>query len=262
MAVYDLLGKQLEVPIYKLLGGKHTDTVPIIAESPIAPPEEVAEMARKDIEKGHKYYKLKLGGNWKEDIERVRAVREAVGESIIIKGDANANYTRDTALKVISALEDVNMQYFEQPLKKYDFAGCAWLAERVNIPISADEDVQTVHDAFKVISMQSASNIVIKLLKHGGLYRSLQIASMCEAVGVPISVSAGTETSLGRAALLHFYAANPSSVGAMEIAEIFSDDLVDEDERIYVKPTLKVPEGHGLGVNVNEQKIDKYKVQI
>jgi L-alanine-DL-glutamate epimerase-like enolase superfamily enzyme len=259
-AAYDLAGKQLGVSVSTLLGGARLEEIPMIAPIGIVPPEQAAETASEFVAKGYKYLKLKLGLDWRKDVQRVVAVREAVGPDITLKGDANAVYSRDDALKALRGLRDVGLQHFEQPLSQHDIVGHAALAQRTSIPLCADESLQTLQDAFNILREDAASAMVLKLIKNGGMYRCAEIVSLCRAVGVPCFMSSGTDMSLGVAALMHSYAAIPGIEGALETAEEMSDDVASNP--VKWGPVMKVPEGPGLGIDVDEKQIAKYRVKV
>jgi muconate cycloisomerase len=259
-AAYDLAGKQLGVSVSTLLGGARLKEIPMIAAIGIVPPEQAAETASEFVAKGYKYLKLKFGLDWRKDVQRAVAVREAVGPDIVLKGDANASYQHDEALRALHRLRDVGLQHFEQPLSQHDVDGHAALAERTSIPLCADESLQTLQDAFNILKADAASAMVLKLLKNGGMYRCAEIVSLCRAVGVPCFMSSGTDMSLGVAALMHSYAAIPGIEGALETLEEMSDDVASNP--VAWGPVMKVPEKPGLGIDVDEQKIAKYRVKL
>jgi len=260
MALYDLAGKQLGVSVSTLLGGARVDEVPIIAALSILPPEEAAASAKKYVSKGHTYIKLKMGMNWKEDAKRAIAVRKAVGPDIILKGDANTAYQIDEALRFFDTVKDVDLQHMEQPIDQYDINGAAFLAEHTNTPICADESLQTLQDALNILRADAASAMVLKLVKNGGMQRTKQIVDFCQGVGVPSFLSSGTDMSLSVAAHLHCYAAVPGFEGAMEVVNVLKDDVAKNP--ITWGARMKVPTGPGLGIEIDEKKIEKYRVTL
>ncbi len=260
MALYDLAGKQLGVSVSTLLGGAQVDEVPIIAVLGIVPPEKAAASAKKYVAKGHTYIKLKMGINWKEDAERAIAVRKAVGPDIILKGDANTAYKMDEALRFLDAVKEVGMQHMEQPIDQYDIKGAAFLAEHTSIPICADESLQILQDTFNILRADAATAMVLKLMKNGGMYRTKQIVDFCQGVGVPSYLSSGTDMSLSVAANLHCYAAVSGFEGALEVVNVLKDDVAKNPITWGAK--MKVPTGPGLGIEIDEKKIEEYRVKL
>ncbi len=260
MALYDLAGKQLGVSVSTLLGGAQVDEVPIIAVLGIVPPEKAAASAKKYVAKGHTYIKLKMGLNWKEDAERAIAVRKAVGPDIILKGDANTAYKMDEALRFLDAVKEVGMQHMEQPIDQYDIKGAAFLAEHTSIPICADESLQILQDTFNILRADAATAMVLKLMKNGGMYRTKQIVDFCQGVGVPSFLSSGTDMSLSVAANLHCYAAVSGFEGALEVVNVLKGDVAKNPITWGAK--MKVPTGPGLGIEIDEKKIEEYRVKL
>ena len=259
-AAYDLAGKQLGVSVSTLLGGARVTEIPMIAAIGIVPPDEAARTAKDFVSKGFTYVKLKFGLDWRQDVARAIAVRDAVGPDITLKCDANASYSRDDALQAINALRNVGLQHFEQPVSQHDIPGLAYLAARTSVPLCADESLQTLQDAFNILKADAASTMVLKLMKNGGMYRSAQIVSLCRAVGVPCFMSSGTDMSLGVAALMHSYAAIPGIEGALETLPEMADDVAVN--QVAWGPVMKVPDGPGLGIEIDEQKIAKYRKNL
>jgi muconate cycloisomerase len=259
-AAYDLAGKQLGVPVSTLLGGARLEEVPMIAVIGIVPPHQAVELASEYVAAGYKFLKLKFGLDWREDVQRAIAVREAIGPDITLKCDANAAYARDDALKALHGTRDVGLQHFEQPLSQYDIVGHAALAKHTSTPLCADESLQTLQDAFNILQADAASSMVLKLLKNGGMYRCSEIVSLCRAVGVPCYLSSGTDMSLGVAAMLHSYASIPGIEGGLETFEELSDDVASNP--VAWGPVMKVPQRPGLGIDIDEQKIAKYRREI
>lgn len=260
MALYDLAGKQLGVSVSALLGGTQRTEVPIIAALGIVPPKEAAAAAKNYVAKGYTFLKLKMGLDWKEDAERAIAVRKAVGPNIVLKGDANTVYNKDEALRFLEAIKDVDLQHMEQPIDQYDIEGAAFLAEHSNTPICADESLQTLQDSFNILRADAASAMVLKLMKNGGMHRTKQIVDFCQGVDVPSFLSSGTDMSLSVAANLHCYAAVTGFVGALEVVNVLKDDVAKNPITWGAK--MKVPTGPGLGIEIDEKKIEKYRVKL
>jgi len=201
-----------------------------------------------------------MGINWKEDAERAIAVRKAVGPDIILKGDANTAYKMDEALRFLDAVKEVGMQHMEQPIDQYDIKGAAFLAEHTSIPICADESLQILQDTFNILRADAATAMVLKLMKNGGMYRTKQIVDFCQGVGVPSYLSSGTDMSLSVAANLHCYAAVSGFEGAMEVKNVLKDDVAKNPITWGAK--MKVPTGPGLGIEIDEKKIEEYRVKL
>ncbi len=259
LACRDAAAKALGAPLWRLLGGGAKRTVEVIEVVDIVPGEQAAAMARAIVEKGFQCIKVKIGLVPHDDIERVRAVREAVGPEVRIRIDANQGYDRMTALKVCRAMEEFSLQWIEQPLPDWDLEGMAELAAAVDTPIAVDESVYTLHDVYKIARMKAADVINIKVAKCGGITNGLKIAHAAECAGIPCFLGGCIETGVGTAAALIFGACAPNLFPALEIAGsgAYTDDII-ETPFSADHGTVELPEGPGLGVTVNEEKLLRY----
>jgi o-succinylbenzoate synthase len=261
IAAYDLAAQSAGQPLHVLCGGKRVERVPQIGVVGILPEAEAAESAVRQLEEGYRTVKMKIGHGAAEDAARVRAVREAVGESVPIRVDGNCGYDRATALRAFRLMEDADLEWIEQPLPGWDLEGMAGLAARLDTPMAVDESMYTPEDAFRCITSGAADVVNIKVAKCGGIYRSQKIAATCEAAGVPCFLGGCIETGVGTAAALHFYAATSNVIRAAEVhgSPHYVDDVV---VRPFVADggSLPVPTGPGLGIEVDEDKVNAYRI--
>jgi L-alanine-DL-glutamate epimerase-like enolase superfamily enzyme len=216
-------------------------------------------MAIHFVESGFRCLKIKIGLVPKDDIQRVRVVREAVGPDIRIRIDGNQGYDRATALKVCLAVEELDLQWIEQPLPDWDLEGLAMLADAVQTPIAVDESLYTLHDVHKIAKAKAADVINIKVSKCGGITNSLKIACAAQSMGIPCFLGGCIETGVGTAAALHFGACSPNLFPALEIAGSgpFTDDIITKPF-VADHGVIHLPEEPGLGVVVNEEKLRFY----
>jgi L-alanine-DL-glutamate epimerase-like enolase superfamily enzyme len=203
IALYDLLGKRCGRPVYELLGFYRQCMATSITLC-LDTPGTMAEKARGFVAKGFSVLKVKLGGDLEEDLARVRSVREAAGEAIALRLDANQAYTATGALKLCEALSgDARIEFLEQPTPAGDLAGLGETARGSAIPIMADESVVSPADALAVAQNRAAQSINIKLMKAGGITAALKIAGIAEAAGLPAMLGCMDESVLSIAAALH-----------------------------------------------------------
>jgi len=255
-ALYDLLGKLLQVPVYKLLGGRYRGKVPLAWAMGMKSPELMAEEAREMVAKGYRCLKLKVGLDPKMDVERVKAVREAVGESIAIRADANQAYSPDTAIRVIKKLEPYDLQYVEQPVPHWDIDGLAKVTEAVDMLIMADESIFSIHDAVNIVKREAADILNLKVGKVGGLNLSRKVAAFAEAADVPCMVGSMLELWVGTAAGVHFAAATRNVSFECELVGpmYYTYDVVKEGLRVD-EGAIEVPDKPGLGLEIDEEKL-------
>jgi len=269
LALWDLLGKGLKQPVYRLIGGLCQDNISVDYTLSASSPSEMAEKAKKIYLKGFKGMIVKtIGNSVQEDIKRVRSVREAIPKHCRVSIDCNACYNRDEALQFLNGIKDFKVGYVEQPVAGEDLEGMRTCRE-VGIPIAADESLVTSKDALTLIREKACDIMNIKVTKAGGLFMSKRIASISSAAGIPVICGGRTTFDISRYASRHFAAStygcrNLSHVGAGPASQALIDDIV-EDRTTIEKVNkgggaLKVEQGPGLGFKINWDKVEKYLV--
>ena len=260
MALWDLHGRALGVPIHRLLGGRVRNRVPLSWSLAVAGGDaEIAE-ARAKVAAGLRIFKIKTGAHpVREDIERVRLIREAVGPDVSLRVDANQGWDRATALSAIRGLEPYALDFVEQPLPKWDLDGMADLARRVNVPIMADESCFTAQDALAIARLGGVSILALKVTKSAGLVGAMAVARVAEAAGLGAYVGCMIETSLGTAAYLHVALAAPPVTWGCELFGplLLVGDVVREPIR-YADGAITALDGPGLGVDVDEARLREW----
>lgn len=252
LALYDLLGKALEIPVCKLLGGTPRTGIPVMRILGMQAPALMAETAIKLVQEGYKYLKLKMGSSIAEDEARIRAIREAVGSGVRLTVDLNGAYDHKAALKVMDMLKAYDVEAVEQPLPAWDLEGLAELRRRSPIKIEVDESVLTVQDAVRVIKKRVADLISIKLLKVGGISKARRLAALCEAFGVGIVIGSTPASQLVDAANAHFISGTPGIKWACEIGEFVRMEG-DPVSGLGIKEgSLNTPDGPGYGVTISD----------
>ena len=257
-ALLDLQGKILGVPLYRLLGGRDASAPQGIRLKFVVgavPPEQAAERARRMVERGWKAIKVKVGRDEpRADVERLRAVREAVGPGVFLAVDANGGYTVEQAVWVARRLEALDVALLEQPTRRGDHAAMAAVRRRCGMPVMADESVFTPQDAWEVLRAGAADVLSLYPGKHGGVRAAQAIARMAEAAGVPCTIGSNLEREPATAAMAHLVAATPNVQ-----CERFPGDLIGplyfeaplcRLPLRYEADRLFPPEGPGLGVDL------------
>lgn len=258
LASHDLVAKRKKIPLHQLLGGKKRDRLQTIATIGIVGIEEAAEKAQELKNRGYNVIKVKVGLKPKEDLERLRVVRSIVGDRIKIRVDANQGYDLETILNNSLKWDELGLEWLEQPIPAWDLDGLKALTEKLKTPIAVDENIYTIHDAKWISSIGAADVINIKVVKCGGIHRSRQIAQFCDQAGIPWFLGGCLETSPGIAAQSHFYAAVSEASLALEIGgDFFVDDIVTEPMR-PIGDAYILPDGYGIGVQIDEEKLTRY----
>ena len=265
MAIYDILGKTLNQPVYNLLGGLVRDKALCLGGASITTVEETVEECVKDVAKGIRELKIKVGEDPVKDAEKIRKVREAVGPDVQIRVDANQGWrTPHRAIRAIKLMERCELQLVEQPILAWNLKGLSHIRRMVDVPIMLDESVHTSKDAAKAIEEEACDIINIKLMKSGGIFEALKINAVAEASGIECFMGGMGETSIGQAAALHLFASRSNiKYGDVEMPADewgLQEDIASGLQLAKVDNTLfmKVPSGSGLGVHVTDEIIKKY----
>jgi muconate/chloromuconate cycloisomerase len=260
MALWDLNGKALGVPVHRLLGGRVRDRVPLSWSLAVADHDAEVEEARAKVARGHRIFKIKTAAlPLAEDIARVKRLREALGPDISLRVDANQGWDRSTALKAIRALEAWNLDFVEQPVPRWDLEGMAEIAKRVSVPIMADESCFSPHDALAIAHLGGVSILGLKVTKSAGISNTLAIARIAEAAGMTCYVGCMIETSLGTAAYLQVaLAAAPVTWGCELFGPLLLKGDVVRDPVRYADGCILGLDKPGLGVEVDEAAIKEW----
>lgn len=208
LAMYDLMGKKTNQPVYKLLGGYANHVQNDITIGIQSPDEMAREAVRHVKEDGFHILKVKAGINVKEDIEALTLIRQAVGDDIRLRVDANQGYTVSTAVYALTEFQKLGIEAVEQCLPYWDFEGSAQVRAKVSgIQVMLDESIHNHLDAARACRIGAADVLNIKLMKCGGLFRASQINSIAESFGVPCMVGCMMETKLATTAGVSLVAA-------------------------------------------------------
>jgi o-succinylbenzoate synthase len=252
MALYDILGKKANLPLYKLLGG-YKDKIETSVTIGLNPIDTMVEKAKGFVYRGFKCLKIKCGMDADQDIEVVLAIRNAVGPDIKIRMDANEGYTLEKALRVIETLEKLgaNIEILEQPTPAKYLYALKEVTSQCPVPIMADETALTLRDSLKAVKMEIADMINIKLMKIGGITNAIKANTYAEIAEIPVMIGCMNESMGAMAAGVHFACAFKNVKYAdLDSALDFEQDIVKGGahyENGYVIPSDKP----GLGIEVN-----------
>ncbi|QCR33065.1 dipeptide epimerase [Lysinibacillus sp. SGAir0095] len=207
MAIYDLYAKHYKTPLYKLLGGYRKELITDITIS-VNDVDEMVKDSLSAVERGFNILKVKVGKDPIGDIERVIAIREAVGPNTTLRVDANQGWTPKQAVRIIGALEDANtnIELVEQPVHSSDIEGMRYVTSNTLTNILADESVFSPKEAIMLIEKRAADLINIKLMKTGGIYQAQKIVHIAEANGIECMIGCMLETKISVSAAAHFAA--------------------------------------------------------
>lgn len=259
MALLDLQGQALGVPVYRLLGGKDPQEDKGIRLKFVigaVEPDLAAERAAKMVDKGWQAIKVKVGKHEHPsiDLERLHAVRDAIGPETFLSIDANGAFTVEQALWLTRRLEKLNVALFEQPTRRGNHLSMAEVRRESPIPIMADESVFTPQDALEIIRHQSADVMSLYPGKHGGLRTTQLIAKMAEVAGIACTIGSNLEREVATAAMAHVTVCTSNLQcerwpGDL-IGPLYYVESLTEESLNYNADRLQVPESAGLGIKL------------
>ena len=274
IACYDVVGKALGVPASTLLGGLVRRLIPVAHSIGIMTPEKAAAEAQEAVGEGIKTIKLKVGLNPRRDLETVRQVRKAVGPEIPITVDVNQGYPSPReAVRILRQMMEHDILFAEQPVEGIE--AMAEVARDLSLPLMHDESAWTAQDVLRIIKLRAGDIVSLYTTKPGGLWPARQMAAVVEAGGLAANVNGSGETGVGNAANLHLAGSAAAvrhacvvPITALEgkaptkiAARVYLDDIIREPFK-YEEGCLVVPEGPGLGITLDEEKVAKYRVAL
>ncbi len=260
IALWDILGKVKNTPIHRLLSNSPRDKVELYATALY--PGQIAgdvEKALSFASQGFRGVKIKLGFDLNSDLERVRAVRAAVGQDYPLMTDANMGYDLNVALRAVPLLRECGVGWLEEPLFVEDIDGHAELRSRSQVPIALGENLHT-RFAFQEYILRGAVDILQPdVARVGGISEVKEIGTLAEKHGLPISLHTYGD-AVGLAASTHVAAALKNST-VMELDCTYNPlqtTLLKEPPKVQ-NGTLIPPQGPGLGIELNPEALRKYQ---
>jgi L-alanine-DL-glutamate epimerase-like enolase superfamily enzyme len=261
IALYDLVGKKLNVPVYRLLGGLCREEFALTWPLMDADLEGNVKDAQDAVQRGFRSFCIKVAKLIpQEDVARVKAIREAVGDECELWVDANQGWTPQVAIECISQMQQYNLAWVEQPVPRWDTEGLCAVKDAVGVRISADESLFSIHDAVRLLRYHAVDIFSVKVQKSEGLLRAKKIAAVAEGAGLPVFINSMVEMGISVAASLHFAASTPNIITS-SAALMSTLRLKDDILRIGLEidgPRIRVTGKPGLGIELDENKLVDY----
>ena len=274
IALWDIMGKACGKPVHKLLGGAFREKVQAYAtglyfKNLDRVTEEAVEEASGYVEDGFRAVKMKIGlGSIKKDLDRITAVKEAIGPEVLLMVDANHCYNVPQAITLGRELERMGVHWFEEPISPEDIEGYVEVSRALDIAIAGGENDSTRFGFREIITRRAMDIIQPDVCAAGGLTECKKIAAMASAHWIQCIPHAWGSV-IGMAATLHFLASLPDCPSCLvpispllEYEQTFNPfrDELSEIPITHSRGIVDVPKGPGLGISVNEKVIEKYRV--
>lgn len=261
-ALLDALGKRKGMSISEIFGGALRERLPVawtLASGDTA--KDIAEAEDMLARRRHNVFKLKIGRNSaKIDIAHVSAIKRALGSHASVRVDVNQAWSMATAGPALAALRDAGVDLVEQPVLASNRAGMARLTAKGVVPIMADEALHGPETAFDFACHAAADVFAVKIMQSGGLYAAQRVAALAEAAGIGLYGGTMLEGAVGTIAAAHLFSTFPKLEWG---TELFGPLLLTEE--ILTEPldysdfSLKVPTGAGLGIALDESRLNRFR---
>ncbi|WP_108663723.1 mandelate racemase/muconate lactonizing enzyme family protein [Acuticoccus kandeliae] len=272
IALYDIAGKVLGLPVYKLLGAADCDSVPCYASGGYFandPKNQLEHQLARVAGEGFTAHKIKIGAGVRDDAARTRLAREIIGSDPLLLVDVNGAYNEETAYASMRRIEEYDIHWMEEPVMSEDFAGLERLGRRRTIPIASGESHMTCHEFKRLLETDAVDILMPDLTLCGGLDEAQGATLLTRLHGARVSPHVWG-TAIGLAAAIHYVAAIPSDPFALQspypslVEYDYSENPLRDD--LAVDPILPaagllpVPTGPGLGIELDESVLRKYAV--
>ena len=263
MALYDILGKARSVPVYELLGGKLHDSLPLLGPIGSGTVEEDTAAIEALMDQGYRTVMIKMGSlGITEEIQRMASASERFGKQLVLIADANQGWHFKEALAFLEGIAGCAPYIIEQPVRSGDHAGLKALRERCPCLLSVDESLVTIEDAAALARSNAADVFSVKVSKNGGLTKAQAIAKIADGFGLRCLMNSMLEFGVSQAASLQLGCtlSNLLDCGHAYMSVLrMADDITDFRNNIS-DAVVQVPSGHGLGVTVDDNKLQHYCV--
>lgn len=251
-ALWDIIGKRAGLNLTRILGN-YRKSIATSYTVDLAPPEQARQQAMNHLEKGVKIFKIKTGSGMAEDVERVRTVREVIGEGPTIYVDFNQAFTPRKTVEIASKFEKYDVEFIEQPVPMRDIRGMKFIRDHSNIPVFADETIFSVDDVVNLLQSESADGINIKLTKSGGITEAMRMISVAESYRAPVMIGCMIETRLASSTALAVALSRPG----VKYTDLdgYVDLLTDiaEDGIRFNEGMVELPDSPGIGCTLKDE---------
>ena len=250
IALYDIFAQNVKMPLYRMLGGSKKNFKTGITIS-LNEKDIMVQDSLQAVENGYKSLKIKLGSDYKEDIQRIEAISNVISKDISIKLDANQGWTPTESVKFLNAIEEkgISVELIEQPVKKDDLEGLKYIKNRTSIPLLADESVFSPKDAIRILEEEAVDFINIKLDKCGGISKAMLISDICKIYGVKCMIGCMLEGPISVGAAAHVASAKSDTITMLDLdAPLLCESLPVVGGAKFNSCDIELSDGYGLGI--------------
>jgi muconate cycloisomerase len=264
-ALLDITGQISGLSISELVGGRQRDAIPLSFS--VANPDfdkDLDDIAALYAD-GVRLFKLKTGfADHAFDVMRLEKLRERFGDEVSLRVDYNQGLPAFDALRRIRDLEVFAPAFIEQPVKMHERAALAEITRAVDTPIMADESVFDPREALLGAQMRIADIFALKIMKSGGIRRALEVAAIARAAGIEVYGGCMFETGIAHAAGAHLMAAVPDLLLGCEfyMSTYYAKEVILSEPFPVRDGVVHVPKRPGLGVNVDPEKLARYRTEL
>ncbi len=255
VACWDIIGKALEKPIYLLLGGKVRESIEIAYCLGILDHSTTRDKIEQIISEGYRHLKVKVGLDMEFDIERLCMIRERVGHEVSIRVDANQAFSPVGALQFLKRVEDLNLEYIEEPIRIASFSMLASLRRRTKTPIGINEECYVPHSLFQAIKEDAIDIAIFDLGVAEGISGLKRIDGLGQEANLPFAHHCSFDLGITTAAIIHGVSSAPGFRYPMDSTYYAQDGDVLETPLEIRSGEFHTPKGSGLGINVDREKV-------
>ena len=258
MALYDIAAQHAQLPLYKFLGGKKNKVISTDMTVGLGSPEKMAKEAMEYKQAGFPSIKVKLGTTTEEDVVRIKAIRDVIGNEHPLRIDANQGWTIETAIATLKALGNYNIEHCEEPIARWNFMELPHVRKNSPIKIMADESCFDHHDATNLARIDAVDYFNIKLGKSGGIFNALKIIETAKDNNIKLQVGCFMESRLAITALVHFaYSSDLIVHFDLDTPLLLKEDPVVGGIVFKENGIVEIDESFGIGARIEEAYLEK-----
>lgn len=261
-ALLDIQSQRLGIPISELLGGRLRDSISVLWVLASGDTDkDIAEAKKMIAARRHNIFKLKIGSRpLEQDVEHVLAIKQALGQEISIRVDVNRAWSELTAIKGIKMLQDGGVDLIEQPCAIQNIDAMQRLTRKFDIAIMADESLMGPQSAYELAKRNAASVFAVKVAQSGGLTEACEVGKLANLAGIDLYGGTMLEGPVGTIASAHAFSTFSNLAYGTELfGPLLLTEQILKTPLQYENFELKIPTASGLGIELDENKIDKLR---